>query len=112
MSHPSSTSSSEQAAAGIPQPSGGGLRRSAAGGEFALGLRRTGLQALARVMVWGLAVGALLGSEPLASWAEQSPSSPEWFVGALHEWNAAMARFGMTEVYKQVRAATEQFRGQ
>ena len=110
--HPLSTSSSETAAAEIFQSGGGGTRRPAAAGEAAFGLRRIGLSALAWVMVWGLAMGALLGSEPLANWAEQTPSSPEWSVGVLHEWNAAMVRFGTTGIYKQVRTTVERLRGQ
>jgi hypothetical protein len=71
-----------------------------------------GIAAVAGAILWGCVAGALLGSQPLVSWAEANPDLPDWLVEGLRDWDAGLARLGLSELHPLLRITVEKAREQ
>lgn len=71
---------------------------------------RRGIGAVATVMLAGCIVGALLGSRPLVTWAENKPDAPDWLVQTLRGWDSALAWTGLPDLHSMMRHGVEKAR--
>jgi hypothetical protein len=73
-------------------------------------VRRRGVVAVARVVLVGCLLAAMLGSRPLLTWAEARPDLPVWVDKGLHQWDAAMTRAGLAGLHPMLRGLVERIR--
>jgi hypothetical protein len=71
---------------------------------------RRGIGVVAQVLLAGCIAGALLGSRPLVTWAENKPDAPDWLVQTLRDWDSALTWTGLAELHSVVRHSVEKAR--